>query len=90
MDVIFNKDFYTYIPMWIQNKLDMKVLLYRNEEWFTKAWNEYRTHCMKTKVEDIQDPDYFFITKEKEYGEIKSSDEDGIIFSDDLGEGFRL
>ena len=85
-----NKDFYTYIPLWIQNKLDMKILLYRNEQWFVKAWNDYRTMCMKSKQTDIEDPDYFFIKKEREYGEIKASDDDGESFSDDLNGGITL
>lgn len=81
----FNKDFYTYIPLWIQNKLDMKILLYRNEEWFEKAWEQYRKHCMKAKVDDVEDPDFFFIKKEKEFNELKSSDDNGVQFSDNGG-----
>lgn len=85
-----NKDFYTKIPVWIQNKLDMKVLLYRNEEWFKNAWDEYREHCLTADAKDIIDPDYFFIKKEKEFDEMKSSDDDGVSFLEDFSDGARL
>ena len=47
----FNKDFYTFIPLWIQNKLDMKILLYGKEPWFEKAWNTYRKMCLTFSAE---------------------------------------
>lgn len=66
MENTFRKDFYSFIPLWIRNKLDMKLLLYRREEWFETAWDEYRKMCFQSKVEDVEDPDYFFVKKEKE------------------------
>lgn len=86
----FNKDFYVFIPLWIRNKLDMKILLYRNEPWFVNGWEEYRKHCMKTRVEEVMDPDFFFIKKEKESNEMKSSEEGGEAFTEDISRGFPL
>ncbi len=59
-----NKDFYSYIPLWIQNKLDMKIMLYRDEPWFEYAWKAYRDVCLTTKMYDIPDPDVYFAKAE--------------------------
>lgn len=67
MSSTFNKDFYTYLPLWIQNILDMKILLYRDEGWFETAWNRYRDACYKVKMRDIPDPDRFFSSVENEF-----------------------
>ena len=78
----FNKDFYTFIPIWMQNKLDMKILLYRKEEWFSRAWETYRKKCLTFSKDDLEDPDIFFAKAEGNKVELVASDDDGLIFSE--------
>lgn len=84
MSNTLNKDFYSYIPLWMQNNLDMKILLYGNEEWFIKAWNDYRKMCLTMRRKDIQEPDVFFAKAERDFSELVSSDDIGTAFSEDL------
>lgn len=67
MSNTLNKDFYSYIPLWIQNKLDMKLVIYKDEEWFEPAWNTYRKICLTVAFRDIPDPDVFFAKAEADF-----------------------
>ena len=40
-----NKDFYNDLPSMVCEILDDSIIpKYRNEEWFARAWEEYRQH----------------------------------------------
>lgn len=78
----FNKDFYAFIPIWMQNKLDMKILLYGKEGWFSRAWDTYRKKCLTFSKDDPEDPDIFFAKAEGNKVELVASDDDGVIFSE--------
>lgn len=81
----YDKDFYSYIPLWMQNKLDMKLALYRGESWFPEAWSTFRKICLTSSFRDIPDPDVFFAKAEKDITEMVASDDrDGVAFSEDL------
>lgn len=80
----YDKDFYYYIPLWMQNKLDLKLSLYHEESWFPKAWNTFRKICLTSSFKDIPDPDAYFTKAEKDISEMIASDDDGVAFSEDL------
>lgn len=56
----FNRDFYAYVPSYMRNMLENKLLLFRNEPWFEKAWNEFAQIASTRKQRDIPNPDTFF------------------------------
>lgn len=71
MSNMLDKSFYTFIPRWMQEKLEMKILLYKNEPWFETAWNKYANICKSLPKRQIPDPDEFF---EKEASGNKSQE----------------
>lgn len=57
---MFKKDFYAYIPKYIQNDLEEKIKKYSNENWFLEAWEAYRNHVMSYDRKHMQSPNLFF------------------------------
>lgn len=55
-----NKDFYTFLPKYLQRDLDKKIELYSEEEWFEDAWNKYREHCWEADKKHMESPNLFF------------------------------
>lgn len=55
-----NKDFYNYLPGWICSILDRMIEKYGNEEWFDKAWEEYRQHIKNTDMNNQMMPGWVF------------------------------
>ena len=56
-----NKDFYTFLPKYLQRDLDKKIELYSEEEWFEDAWNKYREHCWEADKKHMESPNLFFM-----------------------------
>jgi hypothetical protein len=53
--MIINKDFYKYLPSMVCVILDDKIIpTYTNEEWFEKAWEEYRQHILNSSMDDMK------------------------------------
>lgn len=55
-----NKDFYNYLPGWVCSMLDRIIEKYGNEEWFDKAWEEYRQHIKNTDMVHQMMPRWVF------------------------------
>lgn len=55
-----NKDFYNYLPGWVCSMLDRMIEKYGNEEWFDKAWEEYRQHIKNTDMGHQMMPGWVF------------------------------
>lgn len=55
-----NKDFYNRLPGMVCEDLDNIIEKYSKEEWFEKAWEEYRQHILNTNINNIMMPGYVF------------------------------
>lgn len=55
-----NKDFYNRLPGMVCEDLDNIIEKYGKEEWFEKAWEEYRQHILNSKIDDMRMPGYVF------------------------------
>ena len=56
-----NKDFYNDLPSMVCEILDDSIIpKYRNEEWFARAWEEYRQHILNTNMENMKMPGFVF------------------------------
>ena len=42
MSNTLNKDFYKYVPAYLQNTIDKQIKLFGEYDWFEDAGNEYR------------------------------------------------
>lgn len=62
-----NKDFYNDLPGMVCFMLDDLIEQYGKEEWFEKAWNEYREHIKNSNIDNMKMPGYIF---KKYIGEI--------------------
>jgi len=93
-----NKDFYAYIPHWMETKLEKIIEKYQNEPWFEEHWNDFRAMCLALPIRNIPEPVIFFdgnettpiedkpARQEAEEKETEAEDE-GVNFSeDDAGE----
>ena len=60
MSNMLRKDFYIYLPVYLQNELNAKLEEYSAEEWFPAAWDMYRTHVLSTPKLHMQTPNLFF------------------------------
>lgn len=79
-----NKDFYSFIPRWMQVKLDQIAEKYGLEDWFLSKWNEFRKIAKSVSMRDIPDPDGFFGIEETEDDVIVASDnEESIAFAEE-------
>ncbi len=93
MSNTFNTDFFSFLPKWMADKVQMKILLYKDEPWLADAVKEYGDIVKSVARRDIPDPDRFFEKYEiQHYTSIdevdlakeKFSDDDaGLIFSAD-------
>lgn len=55
-----NKDFYNYLPGCVCFILDRMIEEYGNEEWFDKAWEEYRQHIKNADMNHQMMPGWVF------------------------------
>ncbi len=56
-----NKDFYNDLPsMGCMELDDFWINNYLQEDWFEKAWNEYREHIFNSTMDDMKMPAYVF------------------------------
>lgn len=55
-----NKDFYDDLPGGVCIILDGLIKKHGKEEWFKKAWEEYRQHVLNSDIEDMKMPGYVF------------------------------
>lgn len=55
-----NKDFYNRLPGMVCEDLDNIIEEYGKEEWFEKAWEEYRQHILNSHIDDMRMPGYVF------------------------------
>lgn len=55
-----NKDFYNDLPGMVCIMLDELIEKYGKEEWFEKAWEEYRQHILSSSMDDMKMPGYVF------------------------------
>lgn len=56
-----NKDFYNELPGMVCEQLgDVFIKKYLEEDWFEKAWEEYRQHVMSTLMDEVRMPYYVF------------------------------
>lgn len=54
------KDFYNELPGMVCIMLDGLIKKYGKEEWFEKAWEEYRQHILSSGMDDMKMPGYIF------------------------------
>ena len=64
-----NKDFYDKLPGMVCLILDDIIEQYSKEQWFTKAWEEYRQHILSSNIDDMNMPGYVFSKYIKESGD---------------------
>lgn len=57
---MINKDFYNNLPGMVCIMLDELIEKYGKEEWFEKAWEEYRQHILNSDMDDMKMPGYTF------------------------------
>lgn len=56
-----NKDFYNALPSMVCEGLDNHFIpKYGKEEWFTKAWEEYRQHINNSNMDTMKMPAFVF------------------------------
>jgi len=56
-----NKDFYNDLPAMVCIDLDdIWVPKYSKEEWFEKAWEEYRQHIKTSSMDNMKMPGFIF------------------------------
>lgn len=52
-----NKDFYNDLPSMVCELLDKSIIpKFGKEEWFEKAWEEYRQHIKNTPMDEMMMP----------------------------------
>ncbi len=57
MEKELNKDFYGDLPGMVCVQLeDVFIPKFGNEEWFEKAWEEYRQHIKTSSMDDMKMP----------------------------------
>lgn len=54
------KDFYDRLPGIVCEMMDAYIKYYGNEEWFPKAWEEYRQHVLNSDMDSMRMPAYVF------------------------------
>ena len=55
-----NKDFYNDLPACVCEILEDFINQFGKEEWFEKAWEEYRQHILSSSMDDMKMPGYVF------------------------------
>lgn len=55
-----NKDFYNNLPGMVCILLDELIEKYSKEQWFEKAWEEYRQHVLSSSTDNMKMPGYVF------------------------------
>ncbi len=55
-----NKDFYVDLPGMVCVILDELIEKYGKENWFNKAWEEYRQHVKNSSMDDVKMPGFVF------------------------------
>ena len=79
----YNKDFYAYIPQWMERRLENIINDYGKEPWFEEEWEDYRGMCLSLPIRDIPDPLDFFGPKEEIIEENEEPEDEGVNFSED-------
>ena len=56
-----NKDFYNNLPSMVCEQLEGSIIpKYGKEEWFEKAWEEYRQHIKNSTMDTMKMPGFIF------------------------------
>lgn len=55
-----NKDFYNDLPGCVCEILEDLIKGFGKEEWFEKAWEEYRQHILSSSMDEMKMPGYVF------------------------------
>ena len=56
-----NKDFYNDLPSMVCIQLDDFIIpKYGKEEWFERAWEEYRQHVKSEDMDSVKMPGFVF------------------------------
>lgn len=55
-----NRDFYDNLPGVVCEILEDLIKDFGKEEWFEKAWNEYREHIKNSSMDEMKMPGYVF------------------------------
>ena len=55
-----NRDFYDNLPGFVCIILEELIEEFGKEEWFSKAWEEYRQHILNSSMDDMKMPGYIF------------------------------
>ena len=55
-----NKDFYDDLPGCVCEILEDLIKQFQKEDWFEKAWEEYRTHILNSDMDDMKMPGFVF------------------------------
>lgn len=83
MSSTYDKGFYAYIPLYMQNELDALIKQYGGEEWFAKAYENYKTLCLYFNLSSIERPGAFFERERLAAQNLYANDEVGVTFSED-------
>ena len=58
---MIQKDFYSKLPSFVCEQMDDIEDKYSKNEWFEKAWNEYRDYVLSTEdIFDLKMPGFIF------------------------------
>ena len=57
---MLNKDFYKDLPEIVCEMMEYICEKYGKEEWFEKAWEEYRNHVLTSDIDDMLMPGAIF------------------------------
>lgn len=83
------KDFYSFLPKYLQDALTKAIDIHKGKEWFEDAWNEYRQHVLHAERRHLQSPNLFFSNWEKlhvleedvkKYVAVETEDDEELIF----------
>lgn len=55
-----DKDFYADLPGTVCEMLDQLIFEYGDQNWFIKAWNEYRKHVLESTIDSMKMPGFIF------------------------------
>lgn len=55
-----NKDFYSDLPGSIAEMMDEFIVKYSDQDWFNRAWAEYRAHVLASSIDDMKMPGFVF------------------------------
>lgn len=70
---MYNKDFYAFLPKYLEKVCDEIIDNYSDKPWFREAWEEYRHLARSLNSRHLPMPYKFFGEKDTEY-KVKQND----------------